>query len=167
MHFVYGLPIPRLGNGDARDAAFFWPVVARTLRLICTTEEYAALWAEVFPQIPTATLDALRAAPANYGPAHEHALRKRLAQSYDALDAAWSPPFGLNDRKADRRDDGNRAQTRAELDGLIAHLYGLTRDEFAYILDTFPVLYRREIATFREYQSKRKALEEFERFTIR
>ncbi len=33
-----------------------------------------------------------------------------------------------------------RAQLRAELDGLVAHLYGLTEDEFSYILTTFPVV---------------------------
>ncbi|MFA5343597.1 MAG: DNA methyltransferase [Kiritimatiellia bacterium] len=33
-----------------------------------------------------------------------------------------------------------RAKLRAELDGLIAHLYGLTEDEFAYILTTFPLV---------------------------
>lgn len=165
MHIVYSLPIPRLGSGDPRDAAYFWPVVARALRLVCTTEEYADLWAEVFPQIPSDTLDALASSPPAYGPAHEQALRERLAESYVDLDGTWAPACGIHDRKPDRRDDGDRAQTRAELDALIAHLYGLTRDEFAYILDTFPVLRRKEIAAFGEYQSKRKALEEFERFT--
>ena len=33
-----------------------------------------------------------------------------------------------------------RAQLRAELDGLAAHLYGLTEEEFTYILSTFPVV---------------------------
>jgi len=33
-----------------------------------------------------------------------------------------------------------RAKLRAELDGLIAHLYGLTEDEFAHILTTFPIV---------------------------
>jgi hypothetical protein len=33
-----------------------------------------------------------------------------------------------------------RARLRAELDGLIAHLYGLTESEFAYILTTFPLV---------------------------
>ena len=32
-----------------------------------------------------------------------------------------------------------RAALRAELDGLIAHLYGITEDEFACILTTFPL----------------------------
>jgi hypothetical protein len=34
----------------------------------------------------------------------------------------------------------DRALLRADLDGLVAHLYGLTEDEFAYILSTFPVV---------------------------
>ena len=163
-HFLSSLPVPRLGSGDPRDAAYFWPVVARALRLVCTTEEYADLWAEVFPQLPTDTLEALSTAPAAYGPAHEQALRERVAKSYNALDDTWTTASGLHDRKPDRRDDGDRAQTRAELDALIAHLYGLTREEFSYILDTFPVLRRKELAAFGEFQSKRKALEEFERF---
>jgi len=33
-----------------------------------------------------------------------------------------------------------RAQLRAELDGLIAHLYGLTEAEFAHVLGTFPIV---------------------------
>lgn len=61
----------------------------------------------------------------------------------------------------ERRDTCDRVQTRAEL---VANLYGLTREEFAYIVDTFPVLRLKEQAAFSEYQSKRKALEEFERF---
>ena len=164
MHFVYSLPIPRLGSGDAKDATYFWPIVARALRLICTTDEYAALWAEVFPQLPAATLTALRTAPIAYGPGHEQALRERLATSTAALTATWTSACGLHDRKPDRRDDGDRAQTRAELDALIAHLYGLTKAEFAYILDTFPVLRRKEIKAFGEYRSRRKALEEYARF---
>jgi hypothetical protein len=29
---------------------------------------------------------------------------------------------------------------RAELDGLVGHLYGLTEEEFSYILTTFPLV---------------------------
>jgi hypothetical protein len=165
MHFVYSLPIPRLGNGDAKDAAYFWPIVTRALRLICTTKEYAVLWAEVFSRLPAASLAVLRTAPVAYGPAHERVLRERLAQSASALASTWTPACGLHDRTPERRDTGDRAQTRAELDALIAQLYGLTRDEFAYILDAFPVLRRKELACFGEYQSKRKALEEYDRWS--
>jgi len=37
-------------------------------------------------------------------------------------------------------DPLERAQYRAQLDGIIAHLYGLTEEEFAYILTTFPIV---------------------------
>jgi hypothetical protein len=37
-------------------------------------------------------------------------------------------------------DPVERGRQRAELDGLIAHLYGLTEEEFAYILTTFPLV---------------------------
>ena len=35
-------------------------------------------------------------------------------------------------------DEVERAELMAELDGLFAHLYGLTEEEFAYVLTTFP-----------------------------
>jgi hypothetical protein len=55
---------------------------------------------------------------------------------FDAL----AKEAGLTDHKDGATDPGERAQLRAELDGLIAHLYGLTEDEFAYILTTFPLV---------------------------
>jgi hypothetical protein len=33
-----------------------------------------------------------------------------------------------------------QAQVRAELEGMIAHLYGLTAEEFRHILGTFPLI---------------------------
>ncbi|WP_341735923.1 hypothetical protein [Microcoleus sp. CAWBG640] len=47
---------------------------------------------------------------------------------------------GLNSHKEGVTDETERAQLRAELDGIIAHLYGLTEAEFAYILTTFPIV---------------------------
>jgi hypothetical protein len=37
-------------------------------------------------------------------------------------------------------DPARRAQLRAELDGIIAHLYGLTAEEFSHILAAFPLV---------------------------
>jgi len=37
-------------------------------------------------------------------------------------------------------EPADRARLRAELDGLIAHLYGLTEEEFVHILKTFPLV---------------------------
>ena len=47
---------------------------------------------------------------------------------------------GLESHQDGATDPAERARLRAELDGLIAHLYGLTEEEFAYILTTFPLV---------------------------
>jgi hypothetical protein len=48
--------------------------------------------------------------------------------------------IGLSGYKKGVTNEVERARLRAELDGLIAHLYGLTEEEFAYILTTFPLV---------------------------
>jgi hypothetical protein len=47
---------------------------------------------------------------------------------------------GLKDHRAGATDPAERARLRAELDGLVADLYGLTEDEFAHILSNFPLV---------------------------
>ncbi len=61
-------------------------------------------------------------------------------------------------------DEERRAQLRAELDGIYAHLYGLSRDDFAYILDTFPIVRRKDEERYGEYRTKRLCLEAYDRF---
>ena len=82
------------------------------------------------------------------------------APVHDSTPPAGQPampaPFVWNEER--------RARLRAELDAVYAHLYGLTREELTYILDTFPVLRKKEIAAFGEYRTKRMCLEEYERF---
>jgi len=88
LFYVYQLPIPRLKSGDK----YFWDIVQRAAKLICTAPEFDELAQEV----------------------------------------------GLNSHREGVTDETERAKLRAELDGIIAHLYGLTEAEFAYILTTFP-----------------------------
>lgn len=47
---------------------------------------------------------------------------------------------GLGSHKNGVTDETERQNLRAELDALVAHLYGLTEEEFAYILTTFPLV---------------------------
>jgi hypothetical protein len=47
---------------------------------------------------------------------------------------------GLQSHRDGATDSTERAQLRAELDGLIAHLYGLAEAEFAHILGAFPLV---------------------------
>jgi len=55
---------------------------------------------------------------------------------FDDLAAA----VGLGSHTNGITDTDQRAQLRAELDGMIAHLYGLTETEFTHILSTFPIV---------------------------
>lgn len=47
---------------------------------------------------------------------------------------------GLKSHKQGATDPLERARIRAEIDGLVAHLYGLTEDEFAHVLRQFPIV---------------------------
>ena len=47
---------------------------------------------------------------------------------------------GLKGYKDGVIDPAKRIKIRSELDALVAHLYGLTEEEFAYILTTFPLV---------------------------
>jgi hypothetical protein len=57
-------------------------------------------------------------------------------QEFDDL----AKEIGLKSHKKGVTDTMGRSELRAELDGLIAHLYGLTEEEFAHILSTFPLV---------------------------
>lgn len=72
-----------------------------------------------------------------FGPIVSRAARLICATAeYDDL----AQEIGLRGHQDGATDPVERARLRAELDGLIAHLYGLTEEEFAYILTTFPVV---------------------------
>ena len=59
-------------------------------------------------------------------------------------------------------DPHRRFQLRCELDAALFHLYGISRDDAAYILDTFPVLERSEEQEHGEYRTKRVVLETYD-----
>jgi hypothetical protein len=59
-----------------------------------------------------------------------------VTPQFDALAKA----AGIGDHKNGVTDPEQRAQLRAEIDGLVAHLYGLTEQEFQHVLRTFPVV---------------------------
>jgi len=52
-----------------------------------------------------------------------------------------------------------RNKLRAELDGIIAHIYGLTEEEFAYILSTFPIVPQaQKVATHNAYRDVERGM---------
>ncbi|MFD8415654.1 Eco57I restriction-modification methylase domain-containing protein [Streptomyces sp. NPDC059650] len=62
-----------------------------------------------------------------------------------------------------RWDPDRRAIIRAELDAFFFHLYGITRDDTAYILDTFNVVRDNDIKAHGEYRTKNLILAEYDR----
>ncbi len=65
------------------------------------------------------------------------------------------PPF--------RWEPDRRVLLRAELDAAFFHLYGLSRDDTSYVLDTFPIVRRHDEEAHGEFRTKRLVLEAFDR----
>ncbi len=85
-------------------------------------------------QLPVPRIDA----------SHEHFRRlvhraARLICTTPEFDAL-AREVGLSGHEDGATREGERAQLRAEIDGLVAHLYGLTEEEFIHILATFPLV---------------------------
>ena len=56
------------------------------------------------------------------------------------------PPFIWNEEE--------RRHLRARLDALYFHLYGLPRDDAGYVMDTFPIVRREDMAAFGRYRTR-------------
>ena len=112
MFYIYQLPIPRLTHGSPH----FDALVPRAARLTCTTPEFAGLWDEVAKHYPELTSE----------------------------DPLRFTDYGLRFTDHPLRFTNHvlRATLRAEIDALVADLYGLSEEDFAYILSTFPLLDR-------------------------
>jgi len=67
------------------------------------------------------------------------------------------PPF--------KWDEERRARLRAELDAIYAHLYGLSREELDYILETFPIVKRKDIEKYGSYRTKELILNYYDEYS--
>ena len=56
------------------------------------------------------------------------------------------PPFVWNQEE--------RRHLRARLDALYFHLYGLSREDASYVLDTFPIVRKQDEAAFGRYRTR-------------
>ena len=72
-----------------------------------------------------------------------------------AQDVGWDgPPFVW--------DEDRRFLMRCELDALYFHLYGIARDDVDYIMETFPIVKRKDEKQFGEFRTKRVILEMYD-----
>jgi hypothetical protein len=66
------------------------------------------------------------------------------------------PPF--------KWDLEKREQLSMELDAIFFHVYGLSKDDAGNILDTFPIIKRRDMARFGYYRTKTLILAHFDEY---
>lgn len=59
-----------------------------------------------------------------------------------------------------------RAVWRAELDALVFHIYGVSRDDVDYILDMFPIVRRQDEAAHGEFRTKRLILAAYDAMVV-
>ncbi|MGQ9687405.1 MAG: transposase [Desulfobaccales bacterium] len=70
----------------------------------------------------------------------------------DARDLGYGgPPFPW--------DEARRLLIRSELDAAFFHLYGLSREEADYVMETFPLVRRHDEEAYGEFRTKRLILE--------
>lgn len=91
-------------------------------------------------------------------------MRPRIAElSYTAWDLGSygrelgfaCPPFKWNPTR--------RILLRCELDAAFFHLYGIERDDVDYIMETFPIVKRKDIAEHGDYRTKLTILDIYDR----
>jgi len=101
--------------------------------------------------------------PGAYSPDHIAFISRRVLElTYTAWDIQAfaqdlgyeGPPFVWEEER--------RAHLRAQLDALYFHLYGLDREETAYILETFPIVQRKDEQRWGEYRTKRLILQYYD-----
>jgi hypothetical protein len=75
-----------------------------------------------------------------------------MFESIQAIEVGGSPPGLVL--------ESERCMALAEIEALVARsLYGLTREELAYVLDAFPIVRRKDETAYGEYRTKRVILE--------
>ncbi len=165
---LYQLPNVKITKYSKENLHFILPRVLELTYTAWDIKPFADdLWREAGEEVRGLFREAWRANAAASGGGH--ATQPPAWAEVDAeVDAAGCPlaPFTWNEAR--------RAELRSELDALYAHLYGLTREELAWILDprdidpatpsvSFPGLRRSEEKRYGEYRTKRLVLEYFDR----
>jgi len=59
-------------------------------------------------------------------------------------------------------EEDRRLDLTTDLDALYGYLYKVSKDDLSYILDTFPIVRKRDIEKYGEYRTKRLILEKYD-----
>lgn len=168
--------VPRVATGDTFLLAMpsaSAPLIAALYANLCSYPlDYAArqkvggvhLKYHVFKQLPVLGPNVYSVAtPWFAGTPLDAWLRLRVLElTYTAWDLEAfahdvgyvGPPF--------RWDPQRRLLLRCELDAAFFHLYGLSRDDTDYVMETFPIVKRKDEAAHGDYRTKRVILEMYD-----
>jgi hypothetical protein len=134
-------------------------IVPRVLELTYTAWDLAAFADDVWSESGNALQSAIESqwqanAEATGGGHRGKTPPEWVEHSDQASEPFPHPPFMW--------DEERRSHLRAELDALYGHLYGLDHDELDYILDTFPIVKRKDEEEYGAYRTKRLVLEAYD-----
>ena len=167
--------LPRVGVGHTAPLVSFRVAEQREgILLVCNVNsfvlDYAArqkvggthLTYGYLKQLPVLPPDAYERT-CEYSASHTTIQGFLLPRGLELTYTAWDlQPFARDcgyDGPPFRWDEGRRFLLRCELDAAYFHLYGIARDDVAYIMDTFPIVKRRDESAYGEYRTERVILE--------
>ncbi|MEV1022010.1 DNA methyltransferase [Streptomyces sp. NPDC050264] len=116
------------------------------------------------PSVPQSTSEQLPVPLPDVLSRHSDFITCRVLElSYTANDMlAFARSLG-DTGNAFRWDEGRRTLMRAELDALFFHLYEISREDASYILESFPLVKRKDEAKYGHYRTKDLVLAEYDR----
>ncbi len=91
--------------------------------------------------------------------------RDVLAEVGAARWNAWFPQNPVGDDGTPRPfvwDEGRRFDLRCDLDALYFHLYDISREDVDYIMETFPIVTRKDEAAYGRYRTKEVILRKYD-----
>lgn len=113
------------------------------------------------PILPPHVYD--RACPWDRGATLDRWIGARVLElTYTALDMeAFARDLGF-DGPPFSWDDNRRFAIRCELDAAFFHLYGLSKEDVEYVMETFPIVKKKDQSAYGEFRTKRTILEIFD-----
>lgn len=92
----------------------------------------------------------------------EYILPRVLELTYTSYDLKpFAEDCGYNEEPF-KWDEDRRLELTTDLDALYGHLYKITKNDLEYILETFPIVKKRDIEKYGEYRTKRLILEKYD-----
>lgn len=79
---------------------------------------------------------------------------------------AWFPHNPLKEYKPQpfKWDTDRRFELQRELDAIYAHLYGISREDLEYILETFPIVKKNDEKTYGVFKTKERVLHYYDQY---